>query len=194
MKEELRRSTPGSTPVRRRGASQLSQEAQGEAGALPGEHPCCVRPPVCASQGPHLLPLVSLPPCEVASRRHVASLPGMITFSQDYVANELTQNFFTITQKIQKKVTGSRNSTELSEMFPVLPGSHLLLNNPALEFIKYVCKVRTLPLMGVQVTPLFHKHPLHPVCAVAMGKTPVLTELTLPWRAQVSSESTGAKR
>ncbi|OWK14641.1 POLE [Cervus elaphus hippelaphus] len=104
MKEELRRSTPGSTPVRRRGASQLSQEAQGEAGAL----------------------------------------PGMITFSQDYVANELTQNFFTITQKIQKKVTGSRNSTELSGMFPVLPGSHLLLNNPALEFIKYVCKVRTL--------------------------------------------------
>uniref|UniRef100_A0AC11CBA7 DNA polymerase epsilon, catalytic subunit n=1 Tax=Ovis aries TaxID=9940 RepID=A0AC11CBA7_SHEEP len=104
MKEELRRSTPGSTPVRRRGASQLSQETQGEAGAL----------------------------------------PGMITFSQDYVANELTQNFFTITQKIQKKVTGSRNSTELSEMFPVLPGSHLLLNNPALEFIKYVCKVLSL--------------------------------------------------
>uniref|UniRef100_A0A2K6NW00 DNA polymerase epsilon catalytic subunit n=1 Tax=Rhinopithecus roxellana TaxID=61622 RepID=A0A2K6NW00_RHIRO len=104
MKDGLRRSAPGSTPVRRRGASQLSQEAEGAAGAL----------------------------------------PGMITFSQDYVANELTQNFFTITQKIQKKVTGSRNSTELSEMFPVLPGSHLLLNNPALEFIKYVCKVLSL--------------------------------------------------
>ncbi|KAB1255677.1 DNA polymerase epsilon catalytic subunit A [Camelus dromedarius] len=104
MKEELRRSTPGSTPVRRRGASQLSQEAQAGAGAL----------------------------------------PGMITFSQDYVANELTQNFFTITQKIKKKVTGSRNLTELSEMFPVLPGSHLRLNNPALEFIKYVCKVLSL--------------------------------------------------
>nr|XP_039327534.1 DNA polymerase epsilon catalytic subunit A [Saimiri boliviensis boliviensis] len=104
MKDELRRSVPGSTPVRRRGASQLSQEAEGAAGAL----------------------------------------PGMITFSQDYVANELTQSFFTITQKIQKKVTGSRNSTELSEMFPVLPGSHLLLNNPALEFIKYVCKVLSL--------------------------------------------------
>lgn len=66
----------------------------------------------------------------------------MITFSQDYVANELTQSFFTITQKIQKKVTGSRSSTEPSEMFPILPGSHLMLNNPALEFIKYVCKVR----------------------------------------------------
>uniref|UniRef100_A0A2I2Y7D6 DNA polymerase epsilon catalytic subunit n=1 Tax=Gorilla gorilla gorilla TaxID=9595 RepID=A0A2I2Y7D6_GORGO len=104
MKDGLRRSAPGSTPVRRRGTSQLSQEAEGVVGAL----------------------------------------PGMITFSQDYVANELTQSFFTITQKIQKKVTGSRNSTELSEMFPVLPGSHLLLNNPALEFIKYVCKVLSL--------------------------------------------------
>ncbi|XP_043835295.1 DNA polymerase epsilon catalytic subunit A [Dromiciops gliroides] len=104
MKEELRRSAPGCTPVKRRGNSQLSQEADGLAGAL----------------------------------------PGMITFSQDYVANELTQNFFTITQKIQKKVMGSRNSTEPSEMFPLLPGSHLLLNNPALEFIKYVCKVLSL--------------------------------------------------
>lgn len=75
----------------------------------------------------------------------VSALPGMITFSQDYVANELTQSFFTITQKIQKKVTGSRNSAELSSMFPALPGSHLLLNNPALEFIKYVCKVRLRP-------------------------------------------------
>uniref|UniRef100_A0A8C5UT22 DNA polymerase epsilon catalytic subunit n=1 Tax=Microcebus murinus TaxID=30608 RepID=A0A8C5UT22_MICMU len=104
MKDGLRRSAPGSTPMKRRGASQFSQEAEGTAGAL----------------------------------------PGMITFSQDYVANELTQSFFTITQKIQKKVTGSRNSTELSEMFPQLPGSHLLLNNPALEFIKYVCKVLSL--------------------------------------------------
>ncbi|NP_035262.2 DNA polymerase epsilon catalytic subunit A [Mus musculus] len=104
MKEELRHSAPGSTPVKRKGASQFSQESEGATG----------------------------------------SLPGMITFSQDYVANELTQSFFTITQKIQKKVTGSRNTTEPSEMFPVLPGSHLLLNNPALEFIKYVCKVLSL--------------------------------------------------
>lgn len=65
----------------------------------------------------------------------------MISFSQDYVSSELTQNIFTITQKIQKKVTGTRNVTQPSEMFPVLPGSHLPLNNPALEFIKYVCQV-----------------------------------------------------
>ncbi|XP_058888909.1 DNA polymerase epsilon catalytic subunit A-like [Acipenser ruthenus] len=104
MREELRRNAPGATPIKRRGGSQVSQEAVGDSNAL----------------------------------------PGMITFSQEYVSSELTQNFFTITQKIQKKVTGSRNTTETSEMFPVLPGSHLPLNNPALEFIKYVCKVLSL--------------------------------------------------
>uniref|UniRef100_A0A3B3CYW5 DNA polymerase epsilon catalytic subunit n=1 Tax=Oryzias melastigma TaxID=30732 RepID=A0A3B3CYW5_ORYME len=72
------------------------------------------------------------------------ALPGMISFSQEYVASELTQNIFTITQKIQKKVTGTRNVAQTSEMFPVLPGSHLPLNNPALEFVKYVCQVLSL--------------------------------------------------
>nr|XP_040050680.1 LOW QUALITY PROTEIN: DNA polymerase epsilon catalytic subunit A [Gasterosteus aculeatus aculeatus] len=74
----------------------------------------------------------------------LSALPGMISFSQEYVSDELTQNFFTITQKIQKKVTGTRNVNQASEMFPVLPGSHLPLNNPALEFIKYVCQVLSL--------------------------------------------------
>lgn len=67
----------------------------------------------------------------------------MIAFSQEYVSSELTQNIFTITQKIQKKVCGTRSVAQPSEMFPVLPGSHLPLNNPALEFIKYVCQVCT---------------------------------------------------
>ena len=70
----------------------------------------------------------------------------MISFSQEYVASELTQNFFTITQKIQKKVTGTRSGAQPSEMFPVLPGSHLPLSNPALEFIKYVCQVQSPPI------------------------------------------------
>ncbi|KAL7839918.1 hypothetical protein SRHO_G00265760 [Serrasalmus rhombeus] len=74
----------------------------------------------------------------------ISALPGMITFSQEYVSSELTQNFFTITQKIQKKISGTRSVTLPSEMFPVLPGSHLPLSNPALEFIKYVCQVLSL--------------------------------------------------
>nr|XP_023689121.1 DNA polymerase epsilon catalytic subunit A [Paramormyrops kingsleyae]XP_023689122.1 DNA polymerase epsilon catalytic subunit A [Paramormyrops kingsleyae]XP_023689123.1 DNA polymerase epsilon catalytic subunit A [Paramormyrops kingsleyae] len=104
MKEELRRNAPGATPIKRRGGSQITQQAVGDSSAL----------------------------------------PGMITFSQEYVSSELTQNFFTITQKIQKKVTGSRSGAMPSEMFPVLPGSHLALSNPALEFVKYVCQVLSL--------------------------------------------------
>lgn len=36
MREEMRRNAPGSTPIKRRQNSQVSQEA-GETGALPGE-------------------------------------------------------------------------------------------------------------------------------------------------------------
>lgn len=104
MKQELRRNAPGATPIKRRGATQASQQPTGD----------------------------------------VSALPGLITFSQEYVSSELTQNFFTITQKIQKKVSSTRSVTLPSEMFPVLPGSHLPLNNPALEFIKYVCQVLSL--------------------------------------------------
>lgn len=104
MKQELRRNAPGATPIKRRGATQASQQPTGD----------------------------------------VSALPGLITFSQEYVSSELTQNFFTITQKIQKKVSSTRSVTLPSEMFPVLPGSHLPLNNPALEFIKCVCQVLSL--------------------------------------------------
>ncbi|TRY87471.1 hypothetical protein DNTS_035299 [Danionella cerebrum] len=104
MRQELRRNAPGATPIKRRGATQASQQPMGD----------------------------------------LSALPGLITFSQEYVSSELTQNFFTITQKIQKKVSSTRSITLPSEMFPVLPGSHLPLNNPALEFIKYVCQVLSL--------------------------------------------------
>ncbi|XP_016428215.1 DNA polymerase epsilon catalytic subunit A [Sinocyclocheilus rhinocerous] len=104
MRQELRRNAPGATPIKRRGATQASQQPTGD----------------------------------------VSALPGLITFSQEYVSSELTQNFFTITQKIQKIVSSTRSVTLPSEMFPVLPGSHLPLNNPALEFIKYVCQVLSL--------------------------------------------------
>ena len=52
-----------------------------------------------------------------------------------------------ITQKIQKKLAGSYGNTrDLSSEFPVLPGSHLPLKHPALEFVKDVCQVCSLDL------------------------------------------------
>ena len=51
-----------------------------------------------------------------------------------------------LTQKIQKKLSGNRsNSQQLSAEFPRLSGSHLPLNNPALEFVKSVCQVQSCP-------------------------------------------------
>lgn len=50
-----------------------------------------------------------------------------------------------LTQKIQKKLSGNRNTHgDMAMEFPQLPGSHLPLNNPALEFVKCVCKVGEL--------------------------------------------------
>ena len=46
--------------------------------------------------------------------------------------------YFRIIQKIRKKLTGDNHAKE----FPKLPGSHLPLKDPALEFIKAVCEVR----------------------------------------------------
>ena len=49
---------------------------------------------------------------------------------------------YSIAQKIQQILTGDRHSgDDPSAEFPLLPGSHLPLNSPALEFVKYVCKV-----------------------------------------------------
>lgn len=35
-------------------------------------------------------------------------------------------------------------SLDSSELFPQLPGSHLPLTNPALEFVKYMCEILSL--------------------------------------------------
>ena len=48
-----------------------------------------------------------------------------------------------ITQKIHRTLSGESGKDSSSD-FPVLAGSYLLLRNPALEFVKYVCKVCSL--------------------------------------------------
>ncbi|XP_076438241.1 DNA polymerase epsilon catalytic subunit A-like [Babylonia areolata] len=82
--------------------------------------------------------------------------PSVVTFSQELVEGEMAQQLFALTQKIQKKLSGNRsNSSQLSGEFPRLPGSHLSLSNPALEFIKSVCQVLSLDNnISLQVTKL----------------------------------------
>ncbi|ESO90687.1 hypothetical protein LOTGIDRAFT_217825 [Lottia gigantea] len=73
-----------------------------------------------------------------------SATPSTITFSQNLVQGELAQQMFALTQKVQKKLSGNRSNHGDIEKFPQLPGSHLPLNNPALEFVKCVCKVLSL--------------------------------------------------
>ncbi|XP_070201892.1 DNA polymerase epsilon catalytic subunit A-like [Littorina saxatilis] len=103
MQEEGRQATPGSTPVKRRHASQTQRALDSTV------------------------------------------TPSVVSFSQDLVQGEMSQQMFALTQKIQKKLCGNRsNNHQLSAEFPRLPGSHLPLNNPALEFVKAVCQVLSL--------------------------------------------------
>ncbi|EDO36342.1 predicted protein, partial [Nematostella vectensis] len=74
-----------------------------------------------------------------------STTPGHVNFAQERIQGEMTQQLFSITQKIQHTLSGDRSSNkDPSSEFPILPGSHLPLNNPALEFVNYVCKVLAL--------------------------------------------------
>ncbi|XP_033110052.1 DNA polymerase epsilon catalytic subunit A-like isoform X2 [Anneissia japonica] len=74
-----------------------------------------------------------------------STTPSIVGFSQELISGDLSQRLFAITQKIQKKISGNRgNRHDASEVFPDLPGSHLPFQNPALEFVKAVCKVLSL--------------------------------------------------
>lgn len=67
--------------------------------------------------------------------------PQSVTFAQELVAGDLAQQMFLLTQKIHKKFG---HISDMSGEFPNRPGSHLSMQNPALEFIKCVCKVLSL--------------------------------------------------
>ncbi|XP_052253908.1 DNA polymerase epsilon catalytic subunit A-like [Dreissena polymorpha] len=81
--------------------------------------------------------------------------PSAVSFAQNLIQGELAQQMFALTQKIHKKLSGNRGQTDVAEEFPRPPGSHLPLHNPALEFIKAICKVLSLDsTITIQVTKM----------------------------------------
>ncbi|XP_059098833.1 DNA polymerase epsilon catalytic subunit A-like [Tigriopus californicus] len=64
-------------------------------------------------------------------------------YAKDLINGELTQRLFSVTQKIHKKLPPHVGDDEES-VFPQLPGSHLKLRSPALEFVKALYKVLSL--------------------------------------------------
>merc|ERR1719318_524136 len=63
-------------------------------------------------------------------------------FCAELVGGELSQRLFGVVDKINKKFPMIKGTDEDEDnIFPELPGSHLKLTFPALEFVKAVCKV-----------------------------------------------------
>jgi len=63
-------------------------------------------------------------------------------FCSELVEGELSQRLFGVIEKINKKFPQIKGREEEEDsIFPTLPGSHLKLTFPALEFVKAVCKV-----------------------------------------------------
>ncbi len=62
-----------------------------------------------------------------------------------------------ITQKIHQTLgSGESKKGGSDDLFPLLPGSHLHLHNPALEFVKSICKVRcTCTCQVLASTPVY---------------------------------------
>ena len=66
--------------------------------------------------------------------------PTVEEYARELVSGELAQRLFAITEKIHKKMPEQLGDLSHSA-FPALPGSHLRLTNPALEFVKALHKV-----------------------------------------------------
>ena len=66
--------------------------------------------------------------------------PSVEEYARELVSGELAQRLFAITEKIHKKMPEQTAGGLSHSAFPALPGSHLRLTNPALEFVKALHK------------------------------------------------------
>jgi len=66
-------------------------------------------------------------------------------YRSDLLENTISTQIFESAQEIHRALPPDSNLVDCqSAVFPMLPGSHLPLNNPALEFVKYTCRVLEL--------------------------------------------------
>ena len=80
----------------------------------------------------------------------VGAAPSVEEYARELVSGELAQRLFAITEKIHKKMPEQTAAGGLSHSaFPALPGSHLRLTNPALEFVKALHKASLGPFASV---------------------------------------------
>lgn len=68
---------------------------------------------------------------------------GILAFARSLLAGDLAERLYLVTERISNRLCDkpTRNG---ENTFPLLPGSHLPMKNPALEFVKDICKVLSL--------------------------------------------------
>ncbi|XP_018009711.1 DNA polymerase epsilon catalytic subunit A isoform X2 [Hyalella azteca] len=108
---------PGMTPIRRRDLTQSTSSSLDSSSALNEE-----------------------------SSSNKDQVPEHIQFARTLISGELSQKLFFITQKIQKRGTHKRDEDddEEKENLLVTPAALRGHHNPAVEFVKSVCKVLSL--------------------------------------------------
>eukprot|EP00128_Syssomonas_multiformis_P014704 Colp12_sorted_trinity150504_noHs@22435 len=80
-------------------------------------------------------------------------------FARNLVKTHLAPKLYKIVPEIQQTLSGDHSAvTHQSSDFPLLPGSHLNLNNPALEFVKSVCHVLHLDRQVHEEVTLLRKN------------------------------------
>jgi len=66
-------------------------------------------------------------------------------YKQEMIENQISLKVFEYIKQIQSKLPKDTSlPNESADSFPLRPGSHLILHDPALEFIKYICLVLAL--------------------------------------------------
>merc|ERR1711933_221144 len=66
-------------------------------------------------------------------------------YKQEMIDNQISLKIFEYIKQIQVKLPKDTSRiNESADCFPLRPGSHLILQDPALEFIKYLCLVLAL--------------------------------------------------
>ena len=86
-----------------------------------------------------------------------------------------------ITQKIHPTLgngEGKGHRRTSDDLFPLLPGSHLDLTNPALEFVKSICKVSVRGRSGERVCVIFTLRELYYLCCCTVYRLEVMVVQT----------------
>ena len=98
-------------------------------------------------------------------------------YKQDMIENQISQKIFEYIKQIMKKLPkDTTQPNQKADIFPVRPGSYLPLQDPALEFIKYLCLALALDEDIVEQVAILKKNLLRMVDVGDFAKSAKFTD------------------